>query len=201
VFFLLFFITNNIYKMPGISDLLDTYNQSGGDKDTSRVSGNSIITQQINYINALQTYLNTVNDAVNGNCITGQYRNMTFEQLKDNCINNIESQPCQSICSNLTSQSDAIISPSGGKMGDKYITFTGDFETTQNPNDQYGNVIANSEKIQKLRSELDMKLKDLNKTPDSRFREYEDKYNYELMMNITWSILATSIIYFVFVKL
>jgi hypothetical protein len=187
--------------MTGISDLLDTYDQSGGAKDGSRVSGKSIITQQINYINALQTYLNTVNNAVNGNCINGDYKTMTFEQLKDNCINNTETEPCKSICTNLTSQSNAIISPSGGTMGAQYINFVGDFDVTQTHNNEYGNVIANSEKIQKLRSELDMKLKDLNKTPDSRFREYEDKYNYELMMNITWSILATSIIYFVFVKL
>jgi hypothetical protein len=182
--------------MTGISDLLDTYDQSGT-SGTKNIGGNSIITQQINYINALQTYLNTVNNAVNGNCITGDYSTMSFEQLKSNCTNNIGTDPCQSICSNLTSQSDAIISTTGAQ----YINFNGDFVTTQTHADEYGNVIANSEKIQKLRSELDMKLKDLNKTHDSRFRDYEDKYNYELMMNITWSILATSIIYFVFVKL
>jgi len=186
--------------MTGISDLLDTYDQSGT-SGTKNIGGNSIITQQINYINALQTYLNTVNDAVNGNCITGQYRTMSFEDLKGNCSTSTGTEICKSICSNLTSQSDAIISPIDGTMGAQYIKFNGDFDVTQPPNDQYANVIANSEKIQKLRSELDMKLKDLNKTPDSRFREYEDKYNYELMMNITWSILATSIIYFVFVKL
>jgi hypothetical protein len=189
--------------MPGISDLLDTYDQSGGNKDGSRVSGNSIITQQINYINALQTYLNTVNNAVNGNCISGDYRTMSFEELKGNCSTSTGTDICKSICTHLTSQSDAIIRPIGGTMGAQYITFANDFSLANNPkvNGEYGNVIANSEKIQKLRSELDMKLKDLNKTPDSRFREYEDKYNYELMMNITWSILATSIIYFVFVKL
>ena len=180
-----------------LSDLLDTYNQSGGNKDGSRVSGNSIITQQINYINALQTYLNTVNNAVNGNCISGQYRQMSFEDLKSNCSTITGTDICKSICTNLNTQGNAII----GTSAATYINFDGDFVTTQTPIDQYANVIANSEKIQKLRSELDMKLKDLNKTPDSRFREYEDKYNYELMMNITWSILATSIIYFVFVKL
>jgi hypothetical protein len=186
--------------MTGISDLLDTYDQSGT-SGTKNSGGKSIITQQINYINALQTYLNTVNNAVNGNCITGDYRTMSFEQLKSNCSTSTGTDPCKSICSNLTSQSNAIINPNGGPIGAQYINFNGDFVTTQTPAGEYGNVIANSEKIQKLRSELDMKLKDLNKTPDSRFREYEDKYNYELMMNITWSILATSIIYFVFVKL
>jgi len=149
----------------------------------------------------LQTYLNTVNDAVNGNCINGDYRTMTFEKLKDNCSTNTGTARCNSICTDLNTQGNAIINPNGGPIGAQYINFVGDFDVTQTPNDQYANVIANSEKIQKLRSELDMKLKDLNKTPDSRFREYEDKYNYELMMNITWSILATSIIYFVFVKL
>jgi hypothetical protein len=61
--------------------------------------------------------------------------------------------------------------------------------------------MTNNKKIQDLRNELDLKLKDLNRTPDSRFQTYENNYNYELMMNITWSILATSIIYYVFAKL
>jgi hypothetical protein len=188
--------------MSGISDLLDTYDQSGT-SGTKNIGGNSIVTQQINYINALQTYLNTVNNAVNGNCITGEYRTMSFEELKGKCSTSTGTDICKSICTDLNTQGNAIISQIGGTMGAQYINFANDFSLANNPSvsGEYGNVIANSEKIQKLRSELDMKLKDLNKTPDSRFREYEDKYNYELMMNITWSILATSIIYFVFVKL
>jgi hypothetical protein len=183
--------------MTGITDLLDTYDQSGGSKDGTRISGNSIITQQINYINALQTYLNTVNNAVNNNCITGGATGKTLKDLKGNCRTDSDSATCNSICSNLSTQENAIIGPNGAQ----YINFNGDFTLTQSHPVEFGNIIANSEKIQKLRNELDLKLKDLNKTEDSRFQEYEDKYNYELMMNITWSILATSIIYFIFVKL
>lgn len=179
--------------MTSITDLLDTYDQSGGNKNNG---GNSIITQQINYINALQTYLNTVNNAVNNNCITGGATGKTLKDLKGNCSTNTGTATCKSICTDLSTQENAIVG-----NGAQYINFINDFTLTQSPAVEYGNIIANSEKIQKLRNELDLKLKDLNKTEDSRFQEYEDKYNYELMMNITWSILATSIIYFVFVKL
>jgi hypothetical protein len=176
--------------MTNIVDLLVKYNQSGA----THQNGNSIITQQINYINALKIYINTVNDAVNKSCITDS-ASKSLNDLSGNCIQSNGSD-CPSLCTNLSTQYNEI--KSGGT---KYINFGGDFSVSQTPDNEYGNVIANSETIMKLRNELDLKLKDLNGTPDSLFQEYEDKYNYELMMNITWSILATSIIYFVFVKL
>jgi len=82
------------------------------------------------------------------------------------------------------------------------ITFPGaNFAVNQSHTSHYNDIMTNNKKIQDLRNELDLKLKDLNRTPDSRFQTYENNYNYELMMNITWSILATSIIYYVFAKL
>ena len=187
--------------MNKITDLLDTYDQSG----SKNIGGNSIISQQINYINALQTYLNTLNNAVNGNCITGGAENKTLNEIQGNCDVSRAGCPINT-CSNLNTQGNAITSSAtnnSSSNGAQYITFSGDFTLASNPlaNEQYADVIANSEKIRKLRNELDLKLKDLNQTPDSRFQEYQDNYNYELLMNITWSILATSIIYYVFIKL
>jgi hypothetical protein len=184
--------------MVGITDLLDKYDQSGN-KDPTQTNGNSIISQQINYINALRTYINTVNDAVNNNCNDGEYTNL--DEFKSKCTKNglgSSGGNCTVLCDNLNTQGNAITSGSESSI---YITFGTDFEVPQSHANEYDNVIANSEKIRQLRNELDLKLKDLSKTPDSRFQEYEDNYNYELMMNITWSILATSIIYFVFIKL
>jgi hypothetical protein len=82
------------------------------------------------------------------------------------------------------------------------IEFQNDFNlSNNNAESHYDDIINNNKEIQKLRNELDLKLKDLNDTSDSRFKNYKDTYNYELLLNITWSILAVSIIYFVFVKL
>jgi len=56
-------------------------------------------------------------------------------------------------------------------------------------------------KIQTLRSELDQKLKELYNTQDSIYSEYQYQYDTSIYTTIMWTVLTTSIIYFVFIKL
>jgi hypothetical protein len=166
--------------MPEISDLQTLY-----DKDGSPGSGNTVIQQQINYINNLKNYIDYLNQGIANRCITDL--SVTLDNVS--CSNN--NGDCNSICTNISTYKSSINSPDP-----KFLKYS----NISSSND-YNAIMTNNKKIQDLRNELDLKLKDLNRTPDSRFQTYENNYNYELMMNITWSILATSIIYYVFAKL
>ena len=53
----------------------------------------------------------------------------------------------------------------------------------------------------KLQDELRAKMKELNKTPDSLYAEHQSAYDSAIYMNIIATVLATSLLYFVFVKL
>jgi len=170
-----------------ISDLQNLYNRDG--TVPSAGSGSTIITYQTNYIQKLQDLVNAINYANTNNCFKN---NPSLQDLTSNLPNKIQ---------NCAQQKINDISNAIKALDDAKITFSSAFVVTQKPNSNYDDIIANNKKIQDLRNELDLKLKDLNHTPDSRFQTYEDNYNYELMMNITWSILATSIIYYVFAKL
>jgi hypothetical protein len=57
------------------------------------------------------------------------------------------------------------------------------------------------EKILKLRNELDIKLKEINRSQDSVYSMYKAKYDSTMYSSIIWTILATSLIYYIFVKL
>ena len=52
-----------------------------------------------------------------------------------------------------------------------------------------------------LRSELDEKLKTINNVKNSYSDMYANQYNATIYTGILWSILATTMIYYVFVKL
>jgi hypothetical protein len=175
--------------MSTITNLQTLYTKTG---DTS--SGDkTIINHQTTYITKLQSLVNAINDANNGCLKSGA----TLEYIKTDIDNSTSIYiDRKSECTNkIQAISDAI-----QQLNDAKITFSGSF-ANQSPASDYNAIMENNKKIQDLRNELDLKLKDLNRTPDSRFQTYEDNYNYELMMNITWSILATSIIYYVFAKL
>jgi hypothetical protein len=172
-----------------ISDLQTLYTNSGADSN----SGNTVIQQQINYITNLKNYIDYLNQGLQINGCIDVARGTLGNATALNC--NTSNISCNPICSNITTYYDKI--KSGGT---DYVNFN-TYSTVESTNTNYNDIMTNNKKIQDLRNELDLKLKDLNRTPDSRFQKYEDNYNYELMMNITWSILATSIIYYVFAKL
>lgn len=53
----------------------------------------------------------------------------------------------------------------------------------------------------KTRIELDKKMKELNKTKDSNYVEYKNKFESTMYINILFAVLATSILYFTFAKI
>lgn len=55
--------------------------------------------------------------------------------------------------------------------------------------------------ILKTRNELDIKMKEINRSEDSVYSMYKAKYDSTMYSSITWTILATSLIYYIFVKL
>jgi hypothetical protein len=155
-------------------------------------SGNTVIQQQINYINDLKAYINNLNQGIIKGCITSIPNDL---DTIDCSYNGIHDASCNTICNNVNDYKTKI-----QVSGNSYVNFA-NYKSGNSANTDYDAIMTNNAEIKKLRNELDLKLKDLNKTSDSSFKNYEDNYNYELMMNITWSILATSIIYYVFVKL
>ena len=52
-----------------------------------------------------------------------------------------------------------------------------------------------------LRSELDEKMKELNFSDDSILSEEKNRYDVTIYTGVLWTILATSIVYYVFTKL
>ena len=59
---------------------------------------------------------------------------------------------------------------------------------------QHGNIIQQ-------RNQLDIKLKEINKSQDSAYSMYKAKYDSTMYSSIIWTILATALIYYIFVKL
>ena len=55
--------------------------------------------------------------------------------------------------------------------------------------------------IKSLQNELHADMKELNKAPDSLYAEHQSSYDSAIYMNIIATVLATSLLYFVFVKL
>lgn len=61
--------------------------------------------------------------------------------------------------------------------------------------------LAKSEKmVQSLRSSLDKKLEELNEFEHSFYDESKRRLNANIMINILWTTLATSLIYFIIVR-
>jgi ATP-dependent Zn protease len=63
---------------------------------------------------------------------------------------------------------------------------------------EFNNVYLSNKKLQ---DELRAKMKELNKTPDSLYAEHQSVYDSAIYMNIIATVLATSLLYFIFVKL
>jgi hypothetical protein len=65
----------------------------------------------------------------------------------------------------------------------------------------YKSILEKHANNTKLRSELDEKLKTINNMKNSYGDIYANQYNATIYTGILWSILATTMIYYVFVKL
>ena len=53
----------------------------------------------------------------------------------------------------------------------------------------------------KTRSQLDAKLRDIMKTDDSKFAMFQAQYDSIVYSSVLWTILATTLIYYTFIKL
>lgn len=71
---------------------------------------------------------------------------------------------------------------------------------TQNPNN-YSEIVNTYKKNLHLRNELDLKLKEIYEEDGTTQRNLKIDYDSTVYASIAWSVLATSLIYYVFVKL
>ena len=75
-----------------------------------------------------------------------------------------------------------------------------DIIATQNPNN-YSEIVNTYKKNLHLRNELDLKLKEIYEEDGTTQRNLKIDYDSTVYASIAWSVLATSLIYYVFVKL
>lgn len=62
-------------------------------------------------------------------------------------------------------------------------------------------ILDNYKQLLKTRNELDLKMMELNKEDNSRFVSYKSQYDSTIYNSILVTILATSLIYYIFIKL
>jgi hypothetical protein len=65
----------------------------------------------------------------------------------------------------------------------------------------YNSMLSNHKSILKLRNELDVKMREINRTEDSVYSMYKANYDSTMYTSILWSVLASSLVYYIFVKL
>jgi hypothetical protein len=77
-----------------------------------------------------------------------------------------------------------------------YTKMITDLKTTK-----YGDVSTSYEQNLKLRNDLTTKMHELNKNPDSLYGEQQSMHDSAIYVNILSTVLATTLLYYVFVKL
>jgi hypothetical protein len=65
----------------------------------------------------------------------------------------------------------------------------------------YNYILSNYNNLVNTRSKLDQQMKDIQKTSDSVYSMYKGSYDSTMYSQILLTVLATSLIYYVFVKL
>ena len=65
----------------------------------------------------------------------------------------------------------------------------------------YNSMLSNHASILKLRNELDVKMRELNRSEDSVYSIYKANFDSTMYTSILWSVLASSLVYYIFVKL
>lgn len=79
------------------------------------------------------------------------------------------------------------------------------FQSPGNSNDynpaKVEELLKKYENIINKRNEIDIKMKEINQTDDSHFMDYKGRYDSTQYTNILVTVLATSLIYYIFVKM
>jgi hypothetical protein len=65
----------------------------------------------------------------------------------------------------------------------------------------FANLVTTHDNVVKLRSELDIKMKELNRDADSKYADYKGNFDSAIYTNILVTVLATTLLYFTFTKL
>jgi hypothetical protein len=73
--------------------------------------------------------------------------------------------------------------------------------TPQKYNETYDKIMRDYGDLTILRADLDLKMKNLERDDESLSQMYKDKTNATVYASTLWTILASSLIYYVFVKL
>jgi chromosome segregation ATPase len=124
----------------------------------------------------------------------------------------ISSTRCATELGNLTSKKDAVItavnafSTTSDAMKAKMAststsTDNGKRITQAEFEKRHDEIKTTATTVSALRAELDMKMANLLDNSKGPFPEAKNKYNAENYMTIGWSILATSVLYYVFVEM
>jgi hypothetical protein len=119
-------------------------------------------------------------DRLFGNIISGVDNiNISKSNLNNNIFNNDDNQPL-----NLPDKVN------------KFNTAYGDGNV-----DRYTNIMNSYSGVVNQRTSLDAKLQELYGAPGSINDIYSQQYDTTMYMSIVWTVLATSLLYFVFIKL
>lgn len=165
-------------------------------QDSTYTNENALLSEIITFNTLYAQYIHCQNDAVNrdpnsrlGNCSSVSTKGPDYDPNVD--INYAPS------AGKITSQITNKINPKLAvfKSGSDYNFAT--VPTGTNHND----LIANNKDNMALRAELDAKLKELYRTEDSISNEYKKNYDSTMYSGILLTALATSILYYVFVKI
>lgn len=65
----------------------------------------------------------------------------------------------------------------------------------------YSNITSNYNNLLHMRSELDLKMKEIKQTNDSVYSMYKNSLDSTVYAGILWTVLATSLLYYVFIEL
>jgi hypothetical protein len=65
----------------------------------------------------------------------------------------------------------------------------------------FANLVTTHDNVVKLRNELDIKMKELNRDSDSKYADYKGNFDSAIYTNILVTVLATTFLYFTFTKL
>jgi hypothetical protein len=138
--------------------------------------------------------------------------NRLLKQLNDFNINYAKYVKCNGAPNDLTcSQEDRDIS----KLQTLQRSINADIDTINNIinnkkstglkvadyNKNYSQIINNEEDVKKMRSELDMKMKEVYKIQDTIVNDSSLQYDSVMYTGVLFSILATSILYYTFTNL
>jgi len=130
----------------------------------------------------------------------------TFLTEYSNCSKNINTSNCMDKLTDCPSAQTALIQAQNmQKILDSAIGKIPDNLTSginqDTVNTKYNYIISHYNNLVDTRSKLDQQMKDIQKTSDSVYSMYKGSYDSTMYSQILLTVLATSLIYYVFVKL